>query len=421
MTLRQKAEVAGHHALQEALRRPFDAVAGPKKVLQIDRLEVDLGQLEPDAGFDVETLADAVATALEAALAAPSQEDTLPPLDAVDDAARVEVAWHSTRALREQALLAYLQTGALPETAPERGLSDLVAALFESAITTPFATKVFALIRDHPAVALRVMHVLHTLDILVLARVWSELQLLPVDVTVGAIRDLVEAADTSGGLMLIARQFRAMLQGKKPDRVAPPSSRTTKAREVLDRARMTPKVPGTEDGGPDDSHAPLSDLDFLTLPDAGMVLIAPYLPRLFDRLDLDPSGETVITAARLIHWLAHGHDAAQEPDLLMARVLLDVPPLIALIDDTPLSEAMQRGAESLLDAVISHWPQLGKTSRAGLQETFLQRPGLLRQTERGPEITVETRGVDVLLSGISWSYSPLYLPWRRQPIRVDWT
>ena len=76
-------------------------------------------------------------------------------------------------------------------------------------------------------------------------------------------------------------------------------------------------------------------------------------------------------------------------------------------------------AEELLRAVIGHWKALKDTSPDGLREAFLARPGLF-YFEEPPRLHVETRGYDVLLSRLPWSFDHVVLPWLRSPIQVRW-
>lgn len=80
--------------------------------------------------------------------------------------------------------------------------------------------------------------------------------------------------------------------------------------------------------------------------------------------------------------------------------------------------------DSLLDAVIAHWTALGKTSRAGLRQTFLQREGRLASEygEGGKHwrLVLKTGPFDMLLDRLPWSFGTIKLPWMQEVLYVDW-
>jgi hypothetical protein len=163
---------------------------------------------------------------------------------------------------------------------------------------------------------------------------------------------------------------------------------------------------------------------------AGVVLLHPFLPACFAACGwLNDSEEFVSTAARtaavlLVHFLATGRRQASEHELLLPRLLCGIP----LTDPAPsrrlsLSRPAQAEARQLLQAAIRHWQALRRTSPAGLRTAFLQRAGKLELlAPGGPELTVEQRAQDVLLSRLpyGWSVGLVQLPWLQSPLRVNW-
>ena len=83
-------------------------------------------------------------------------------------------------------------------------------------------------------------------------------------------------------------------------------------------------------------------------------------------------------------------------------------------------EPEQAMIESLLRTMIQRWSALGRTSVAGLRETFLQRQGALTQDDEAWRLVVEPRPFDMLLDRIPWGYGTLKLPWMAQVVHVDW-
>lgn len=168
----------------------------------------------------------------------------------------------------------------------------------------------------------------------------------------------------------------------------------------------------------------------LTLGNAGLILLHPWLPRLFAELGWitsPPPVGTPFPAARLapalalLHWLATGQEEAPDYALGGAKLLLGLDP------DSPFplgaglldARAMDEGG-ALLRAVIEHWPVLGRTSSDGLRTTFLQRSGLLYRHGEGWQLRMQMAAPDLLLDRLPWSIALIRLPWSSRLVHVDW-
>jgi hypothetical protein len=161
--------------------------------------------------------------------------------------------------------------------------------------------------------------------------------------------------------------------------------------------------------------------------DAGLVLLHPFLPRLFEALgiltpDMRTIGEAGLPrAAALLHWLLSGRADVFEFELAIIKVLLGLAPehpltvARGLLADTDTAEA-----DHMLAAVIGHWPALGKTSPAGLRSSFLQRRGALREIAEGWQLQVEPQSFDVLLGRLPWGIGIVKLPWMTRPLFTEW-
>jgi hypothetical protein len=161
--------------------------------------------------------------------------------------------------------------------------------------------------------------------------------------------------------------------------------------------------------------------------DAGLILLHPFIPVLFNNLGiLSPETRTLPEnslprAAALLHWLLTGEEEVYEFGLTLIKVLL------GLATDAPLSVSSglltpnDRGeADALLAAAIEHWRALGKTSLAGLRASFLQRRGMLHEVDQGWQLRMEGKSFDVLLGQLPWGISIVKLPWITKPIFTDW-
>jgi hypothetical protein len=160
---------------------------------------------------------------------------------------------------------------------------------------------------------------------------------------------------------------------------------------------------------------------------AGLVLLHPFLPVLFEACSLQGSvaglaGPALARAAALLHWLATGREEIHEFELGLVKILLGLAPETALPIGRGLLEARDReeGA-ALLRAVLEHWRVLKGTSIEGLRLSFLQRRGALRNTDAGWRLQPESEPFDMLLEHLPWSFVTVKLPWMTRPLFTDWS
>lgn len=163
---------------------------------------------------------------------------------------------------------------------------------------------------------------------------------------------------------------------------------------------------------------------------AGLVLTGPFLPHLFQTLDLLDSGEdgraglrdheAISRPVHLLQYLVDGRTAAPEPLLVLNKILCGVPPSTPIAGEIELTDGEREMCERLLRAMIENWKSISNTSIAGLQETFLRRDGRLERSDEGWKLRVQRKTVDVLVDQIPWSISLIYHRWMPQPLYVEW-
>jgi len=159
------------------------------------------------------------------------------------------------------------------------------------------------------------------------------------------------------------------------------------------------------------------------VPNAGLVLLHPYLPRLFEHCELyrERRLRESPRAAALLHWLATGREEVHEFELGFVKLLLGLAPDAPLAVGAGLLGAREREeGDALLRAAIGHWSALRSTSVEALRLCFLQRRGALREDEAGWRLELEPEAFDVLLARLPWAISTLRLPWMTRPLYTDW-
>jgi hypothetical protein len=155
---------------------------------------------------------------------------------------------------------------------------------------------------------------------------------------------------------------------------------------------------------------------------AGLVLLHPFLPKFFENLSLTAGKklQQVERALCLLHFLATGQDTAPEYELVLPKILCNVPLLFPVETHTALSAAEKEEALALLSAVIRHWNALRNTSPDGLRGTFFVRAGKISLRENDWLLQVEPQTWDILLEQLPWGIGMIKLPWMDRLLHVEW-
>jgi len=454
--------------LLPALERAFDAVAG-HDTIQVPRIEISLRV----AGVD------AIAQAIEASIREQAKEWPRTPAARVHDEAHVRVERSSPSAsMGVDGVIRYLETGVLPWPLANLGREPTLAALETIAReSTDVLLAAVPLSFDHATAFLfRWLQLVRQTDWIAIAlsaeRLSSSAQgihdavaALVRDQTIGtsasplavarllavasiqAKRHVVPREDVVAALTSIAQQIAAMNAADPRSPTA--SDRTARplgpALQWIERAIAGGAVAATPpglagvvgSGGPiappplessgNGSTAGAVHLDEVAVDHAGLVLIHPFLPRLFERTGITKTAQRSISpealprAAALLAYAARGDDDPREFELGLIKVLLGLRPDTTLLVPAGLvSDADRIEIDDLLHSVVEHWQVLKHTSIAGLRTSFLQRRGLLADIDAAWRLRVEPHGFDVLLQHLPWALSTTTLPWTTKPIFTEW-
>jgi hypothetical protein len=157
---------------------------------------------------------------------------------------------------------------------------------------------------------------------------------------------------------------------------------------------------------------------------AGLILLHPFIPPFFNHVGWLDSRERLLPdrrwqAVQALYFLAHNRRARDEGELVLEKTLCGLD-LSEAGEWAELEPEVLRETDELLRAAIAHWKALKDTSPAGLQEAFLERPGLLYRADR-PRLHVEARAYDLLLNRLPWSLDRVVFPWLPFAIDIHWT
>lgn len=183
------------------------------------------------------------------------------------------------------------------------------------------------------------------------------------------------------------------------------------------------KAGNTVDDAPDEQEGATESV---LVQQAGIVLLHPFLEHLFKKFAwLDAANklhpDSRVPAVHALHFAVTGQEDAPEHELFLHKVLLGIPASFPIPRTLNLDEAIETEIETLLQALIGHWSALKNTSINGLREGFLQRQGSLRQEDDGLSLHVESKAQDILLVRLPWSIQAFALPWLDKPVFVNWS
>ena len=185
-------------------------------------------------------------------------------------------------------------------------------------------------------------------------------------------------------------------------------------------ARALAETSGTQKQGDD-----LSAEEEIHIANAGLILTAPYLPRLFELLGLvkDSAFKDRRAAERGVHMLQFlVNEAVSSPEYLLVlnKLLCGVKPGRPICRKIMLSADEKQLLESMLLGLMQNWKPLANTSIDGFRESFLRRNGRLQLKNDAWHLSVEARSYDMLLDQLPWSCSTIRFPWMHRVIYVEW-
>jgi hypothetical protein len=156
---------------------------------------------------------------------------------------------------------------------------------------------------------------------------------------------------------------------------------------------------------------------------AGLVILHPFLSMFFEAVGAVSKRKVQLPdhTLGLLHYLGTGQENAPEQELVIPKLLCGLDPETVQAGCTSLTDSEKSEAGALLAAVIRHWEALRNTTADGLRGTFLLRPGKLSLRSDGDWLLqVETKSFDFLMDQLPWGISMIQLPWMKKILRVEW-
>ncbi|MGV3613333.1 MAG: contractile injection system tape measure protein [Fluviicola sp.] len=158
---------------------------------------------------------------------------------------------------------------------------------------------------------------------------------------------------------------------------------------------------------------------------AGLVLLAPFLPRLFTMMELTENGkfknrEAQIKGIFLTQYAVFGDGEFPEYALQLNKILTNFKTGIPIPRKSVLNEEDKNTVDGMLQGVLQNWGRLTNTTPAGLQEGFLRREGRLEEQEDTHLLTVEAKAYDMLLDHVPWNFRTIKFSWMKKAVQVKW-
>lgn len=165
--------------------------------------------------------------------------------------------------------------------------------------------------------------------------------------------------------------------------------------------------------------------DLIDVNNAGIVILYPYLPRLFSMLSLTEHGNfrdknTRIKAIFLLHYAVWEREEASELELAMNKLFVGMEITDPVPQKVELSAQEKETVTSMLNGILQNWRKLQHSSIMVLRETFLRRNGRLEEKEDTFYLTVEEKAYDMLMDSIPWNFRMVKMPWMKKPVIVKW-
>lgn len=161
------------------------------------------------------------------------------------------------------------------------------------------------------------------------------------------------------------------------------------------------------------------------LHNAGLVIVAAYLQRLFALLELTKDGAFIDkhAAERAVHltqYIVTGEENTPEFSLTLNKLLCGIPAVVPIASGIQMTEHEKDVIQQMLTGIIAHWSAIGKTSIQGLRETFLAREGYLKFADDCWHLKIPQATFDMLLDRLPWSFAMIKFPWMPDPLHVNW-
>ena len=181
--------------------------------------------------------------------------------------------------------------------------------------------------------------------------------------------------------------------------------------------------PEEEELETEETEEDLTKISFID--NSGLVLLSPFLPRLFSMLELTENGKfknrkAQIKGIFLMQYAVFGDREFPEYQMQLNKLLVNFKTGIPIPRKPNLTDEEKTIVDGMLAGVMQNWGRLGETTIDGLRGGFLCREGRLEEQEDTHLLTVESKGFDMLLDYVPWNFRTVKFSWMKKAIQVKW-
>ncbi len=233
----------------------------------------------------------------------------------------------------------------------------------------------------------------------------------------GALKQLIDELNNKDFKVLMTQE----LHRKKTTSPGSTSQQATIADKTEPDTQQKEQPPAAVNATQDNQPV-LSEADTIYINNAGLVIVAPYLGRFFNKLELlnDNQINNIARAISLLQHIVTGENDFEEFEAVLPKLLCGLKPHDPIPQKYQLTTADKEAVAELLQAVITNWQVLKNTSVAGLRASFLQREGKLQMAGGQWRLKVQTLSYDMLLDYLPWNIKMTKLAWMQSLLVVEW-
>lgn len=381
----------------------FDEIAQEKYTISIEKLEINCGLLNSKY-WKEELVEETLLHLRQELLISPKKEIKNPEKTEAD----IEFS-HSFHTF-----LFFLQNGYLPWNSRVDSINELEKATSEYLNNNPnISKKIKVLFKQNPSAIDRLLYSFSEAFFLKLLKQFAENKEEELEkIYLFLDKRKLTTRDNHIAYSLLFKKF----SGSKTD-AQPFNDSLTEAIENPEKEKQLKKASNSEGKN--------KEIDCIYIQNAGLVLLHPFLPELFQKLDLwvDNQWKEISSqhiAVQVLEYLVSVQEDFAEFNLPLNKILCEMEVSEVLQPVPELLPNYKTECDNLLKEVIRHWSVLKNTSIQGLRETFLQRNGKISRVDNGWLLNVEQKGVDVLLNSLPWGIGVIKLPWLVDTIFVEW-
>ncbi|MBL3655532.1 contractile injection system tape measure protein [Fulvivirga sediminis] len=164
--------------------------------------------------------------------------------------------------------------------------------------------------------------------------------------------------------------------------------------------------------------------DFIGVTNAGLVILWPFLIRLFENLHLLKERKfrnenAQQKSAAVLQYLVDADPTAFEGLLALNKVLCGLS-LAAPLSIEPLADEEKELCDHMLKAVISRGPYWKNLKLLSFRTSYLQREGILSTKDGHWLLQVKKETYDITLEKLPWGFNTVKLPWMNEILLVEW-